>query len=93
MPHSRRYVSNDLKQTFPLLMVQNFTQNEMIMAIYHELPSEDMAELENKLESNQEIENNFEIFSVIKEKLNELRAEPSDFVVEQILNYSKSYKK
>ncbi len=72
-------------------MVETSTQNEMIKAIYHELNSEDMVELEMQLENNAEFENNFEDLSVIKSELNKLIETPSDSVIQNILNYSISY--
>lgn len=74
-------------------MVQTFTQNEIIKAIYHELPTDEMIGLEEQLESNEEVEYNFESFRTIKSKLNDLRLEPSQDVITAILNYSKSYNK
>ncbi len=72
-------------------MVETSTQNEMIKAIYHELNSEDMVELEMQLENNAEFENNFEDLSVLKSELNKLMETPSDSVIQNILNYSISY--
>ncbi len=72
-------------------MVETSTQNEMIKAIYHELNSEDMVELEMQLENNAEFENNFEDLSVLKSELNKLIESPSDSVIQNILNYSISY--
>lgn len=74
-------------------MVQTFTQNEMIKAIYHELSSDGMAELETQLENNVEIENNFEGLSVLKLELNKLIESPSDDLISNVLNYSKNFKK
>jgi len=72
-------------------MVETSTQNEMIKAMYHELNSEDMVELEMQLENNAEFENNFEDLSVLKSELNKLIESPSDNVIQNILNYSISY--
>ena len=72
-------------------MVETSTQNEMIKAMYHELNSEDMVELEMQLENNAEFENNFEDLSVLKSELNKLIESPSDNVIQKILNYSISY--
>ncbi len=72
-------------------MVETSTQNEMIKAMYHELNSEDMVELEMQLENNAEFENNFEDLSVLKSELNKLMETPSDSVIQNILNYSISY--
>lgn len=72
-------------------MVESSTQNEIIKAMYHELNSEDMVELEMQLEKNAEIENNFEDLSVLKTELNKLIESPSDSVIQNILNYSISY--
>lgn len=72
-------------------MVETSTQNEMIKAMYHELNSEDMVELEMQLENNAEFENNFEDLSVLKSELNKLMETPSDYVIQNILNYSISY--
>lgn len=72
-------------------MVESSTQNEIIKAMYHELNSEDMVELEMQLENNAEIENNFDDISVLKSELNKLIESPSDSVIQNILNYSISY--
>ncbi len=72
-------------------MVETFTQNEMIKAMYHELSSDDMAELETQLENNVEFENNFEDLSVIKLELNKLLESPSNDTIAKLLNYSISY--
>ena len=72
-------------------MVESSTQNEMIMAMYHELNSDDMANLETLLEKNEEFENNFEDLSVLKSELNRLIEATSNDVVQRILNYSISY--
>ncbi len=74
-------------------MVQTFTQNEIIKAIYHELPADEMVELENQMENSLEIENNLDSLNVIKAELNNLMMNPSDQTVANILNYSRSYKK
>lgn len=72
-------------------MVESSTQNEIIKAMYHELNSEDMVELEMQLEKNAEIENNFDDLNVLKSELNKLIESPSDSVIQNILNYSISY--
>lgn len=72
-------------------MVETFTQNEMIKAMYHELSSDDMAELETQLENNVEFENNFEHLSVLKLELNKLLESPSSDTIAKLLNYSASY--
>lgn len=72
-------------------MVESSTQNEMIMAMYHELNLDDMANLETLLEKNEEFENNFEDLNVLKSELNKLIESPSNDVVQRILNYSISY--
>ncbi len=72
-------------------MVKTFTQNEMIMAMYHELSGDNMAELENQLEQNSESEHNFENLNQLKHELNQLLVNPSNVVVESILAYSKSF--
>jgi hypothetical protein len=72
-------------------MVESSTQNEIIKAMYHELNSEDMVELEMQLEKNAEIENNFDDLNVLKTELNKLIESPSDSVIQNILNYSISY--
>ncbi len=74
-------------------MVQTFTQNEMIKAIYHELSSEGMAELETQLEKNEEIETSFDDLSLLKSELNKLIESPSDELINTILNYSENFKK
>ncbi len=74
-------------------MVQTFTQNEMIKAIYHELSSDGMAELETQLEKNEEIETSFEDLSLLKSELNKLIESPSDELINNILNYSINFKK
>ena len=71
-------------------MVQTFTQNEMIKAMYHELSSDDMAELETQLENNVEFENSFENLSVLKSELNKLIESPSDETIAMLLKYSAS---
>jgi hypothetical protein len=71
-------------------MVQTFTQNEMIKAMYHELSSDDMAELETQLENNVEFENSFENLSVLKLELNKLIESPSDETIAMLLKYSAS---
>ncbi len=75
------------------LMVQTFTQNEMIKAIYHELSSEGMAELETQLEKNEEIETSFDDLSLLKSELNKLIESPSDELINKIINYSENFKK
>ncbi len=74
-------------------MVQTFTQNEMIKAIYHELSSDGMAELETQLEKNEEIETSFEDLNLLKSELNKLIESPSDELINNILNYSINFKK
>ncbi len=74
-------------------MVQTYTQNEMIKALYHELSADHLVELEEHLEESEEIQNNFNSFNVICMKLNNLLREPSDDVVARIIDYSRSYKK
>ena len=71
-------------------MVQTFTQNEMIKAMYHELSSDDMAELETQLENNVEFENSFENLSVLKSELNKLIESPSDETIAMLVKYSGS---
>lgn len=74
-------------------MVETFTQNEMIKAMYHELNSEAMLDLEIKLENNQEIEHSFDDLNVLKVELNKLIEKPSDETLNAILNYSLNFKK
>ncbi len=74
-------------------MVETFTQNEMIKALYHELNSEAMFDLEIKLENNEEIEHRFDDLNVLKVELNKLIEQPSDATVNSILNYSLNFKK
>lgn len=72
-------------------MVQTFTQNEMIKAMYHELSSDGMAELETQIENSVEIENNFEDLNYLKSELNKLIESPSDETIAKLLNYSASF--
>jgi hypothetical protein len=74
-------------------MVETFTQNEMIKAMYHELNVEGMVELENQIEKSSEIENNFQNLNVLKTQLNKLLASPSNEVIDNIMKYSMSYNK
>jgi hypothetical protein len=74
-------------------MVQTFTQNDIIKALYHELPASEMVHLEEQLENDTEIQNNFEDLNVLKLKLDSLVLEPSMSVISSILDYSRSYKK
>jgi hypothetical protein len=62
----------------------------MIKAMYHELSSDDMAELETQLENNVEFENSFENLSVLKSELNKLIESPSDETIAMLLKYSAS---
>lgn len=74
-------------------MVETFTQNEMIKAMYHELNVEGMVELENQIEKSSEIENNFQNLNVLKTQLNKLLVSPSNEVIDNIMKYSMSYNK
>ena len=54
-------------------MVETFTQNELIMAIYHELSSDKMVGLESQLNTNFEIEDNFDHLQEMKTALDQLK--------------------
>ena len=72
-------------------MVETFTQNELIMAIYHELSSDEMVGLESQLNTNFEIEDNFEHLQEMKTALDQLKVSPRQAIIDQILAFSKSF--
>jgi hypothetical protein len=71
-------------------MVETFTQNELIMAIYHELSSDKMVGLESQLNTNFEIEDNFDHLQEMKTALDQLKVSPRQAIIDQILAFSKS---
>ena len=71
-------------------MVETFTQNELIMAIYHELSSDEMVGLETQLNTNFEIEDNFDHLNSMKAELDKLKLSPRQEVIDRLLEFSKS---
>ena len=71
-------------------MIKTFTPNDVIRYFYNETSEEENEAIANALIINADL---LEVYKQLKqsaEKLDEIQMEPSEYVIDNILNYSKS---
>ncbi len=71
-------------------MIRTFTQDDVIRYVYHETSETENKEIEKALLCDSELQLAYKEISGIKHRLDEAQKSPSDSVVLNILNYSKS---
>jgi len=71
-------------------MTKTFTQNDVIRYVYNELNIEEKQDIELAMLLDQDLADQFYELSKLKRSLNKIVKEPSQRVIDNILNYSKS---
>lgn len=71
-------------------MTKTFTQDDLIRYIYGETYGKEKKELEKALVCDAELQEAYKELAAIKNQLDYSMKEPSERVVDNILNYSKS---
>lgn len=72
-------------------MIKTFTQDDLVRYIYQETTKEENIEIEQAMLFDEALaEEHAELSSVVT-SLNEIQKEPSQSLVDSILNYSQSY--
>lgn len=70
-------------------MITTFTQNDLIRFLYHETSEEENREIKRALQFDSVLSLQFEEIQSVSKNLDGTLVEPSDGVVERILNYSR----
>lgn len=71
-------------------MIRTFTQDDVIRYVYHETSEEESQEIEKAMLCDAELQTMYKEISGVKNRLDEAQKAPSDMVINNILNYSKS---
>jgi chromatin remodeling complex protein RSC6 len=71
-------------------MIRTFTQDDVIRYVYHETSFEENNEIERAILCDSKLQSIFKEIRGIKKRLDEAVKAPSDKVINNILNYSKS---
>ena len=71
-------------------MTKTFTQDDVIRFVYDEMSAEEARELSQVLFSDPKLERRYNELVALKAQINGAAKNPSDAVVNRILNYSKS---
>ncbi len=71
-------------------MTKTFTQNDVVRYLYDEIPAQEKARFEDALACNSELVDLFYELSAVKRSLDGAVRNPSDHIIENILDYSKS---
>jgi len=71
-------------------MTKTFTQNDVVRYLYDEIPAQEKARFEDALACNSELVDLFYELSAVKRSLDGAARNPSDHIIESILDYSKS---
>jgi len=72
-------------------MIKTFTQNDLIRFLYHETSEQEEREINKALICDSELQEQYKELIATKNQLDIARMEPSAIVVENILNYSRSF--
>ena len=72
-------------------MIKTFTQNDLIRFLYHETSEQEEREINKALICDSELQEQYKELIATKNQLDVARMEPSAIVVENILNYSRSF--
>lgn len=71
-------------------MIKIFTQDDVIRYVYNETSELENIELEKAMLCDAELQEIYKELMVTKQQLDQSTKEPSDRVIQNILNYSKS---
>ena len=72
-------------------MIKTFTQNDIVRYLYDEIPAQEKVRIQDSLVCNSELVDLFYDLSAMKRSLDGVKKNPSDRVIEKILDYSKSF--
>lgn len=72
-------------------MTKTFTQDDVIRYLYEEIPEKEKSQFENALTCNEELVDLFHELNAVKHSLDKAQIHPSESVVQNILDYSKSF--
>ncbi len=71
-------------------MIRTFTQDDLIRYVYHETTEAESKEIEQAMLFDAELEARYNEINGIKKRLDSAEQTPSDRVIANILDYSKS---
>jgi hypothetical protein len=72
-------------------MIKISTPNDVIRYVYNEVSSQESEELKSLLLWDNDLADLIQELSEVKKSVSKIKMEPSDRVINNILNYSKSY--
>jgi hypothetical protein len=72
-------------------MIKISTPNDVIRYVYNEVSSQESEELKSLLLWDNDLADLIQDLSEVKKSVSKINMEPSDRVINNILNYSKSY--
>ena len=72
-------------------MIKISTPNDVIRYVYNEVTSQESEELKSLLLWDNDLADLIQELSEVKKSVSKINMEPSDRVINNILNYSKSY--
>lgn len=70
-------------------MIKTFTKDDLMRYLYHETSEEETKEISNALICDSELLVQYNDLCAAKKALDEARMEPSERVIQNILNYSR----
>ena len=71
-------------------MIRTFTQDDLLRYVYHETSEQETSEIEQALLCDADLQLKFKEMCMVINALDVAKCSPSDRVVDNILNYSKS---
>ena len=71
-------------------MIKTFTKNDLIRFVYDEVSSEERSQMEFLLIHDSSFQKLYKSLKKVKSRIKKSALEPSDNVINRILNYSKS---
>jgi hypothetical protein len=72
-------------------MTQTFTQNDVIRYFYNEVTTQEKRDIQNAMLWDNDLQEFYQELVQLKRSLNKIKKEPSDRVIQNILNYSRSF--
>jgi hypothetical protein len=72
-------------------MIKTFTKNDLIRFVYDEVSSEERCEIGSLLKNDSSFLYFYSSYNGMKNLIQKVSLEPSDSVINRILNYSKSF--
>ena len=69
-------------------MIKTFTQHDLMRRLYLETSAEETKEIDKALLCDSQLQRQYQEMAVLKKELDQVRLEPSDATVKNILHYA-----